>query len=62
MKKKQHQITYDSSDFDDDEFIDVVKIPLDTMVDMVMDGRIKDSKTQAAILKTKLILDRENNK
>ena len=55
-------LSFGETDFDDDEFIDVVKIPLDTMVDMVMDGRIKDSKTQAAILKTKLILDRENNK
>ena len=52
-------LTFGETDPDDDEFLDVVKIPLDTLVDMVMDGRIKDSKTQAAILKTKMILDRE---
>jgi len=55
-------LSFGETDFDDDEFIDIVKIPLDTLVDMIMNGQIKDSKTQAAILKTKLILDRENNK
>ncbi len=54
-------LTFGETDFDEDEFLDVVRVPLDTLVDMVMDGRIKDSKTQAAILKTKLILDRENH-
>lgn len=54
-------LTLGETDFDDDEFLDVVKIPLDTLVDMIMDGRIKDSKTQTAILKTKIILERERN-
>lgn len=36
---------------DDDEFLNVVKIPLKDFVDMVMDGKIQDSKTMAAILK-----------
>lgn len=54
-------LTFGETDFDDDEFLDVVKIPLDTLVDMIMDGRIKDSKTQTAILKTKIILERERN-
>ena len=54
-------LTFGETDFDDDEFLDVVKVPLDTLVDMIMDGRIKDAKTQTAILKTRMILDRENN-
>ena len=54
-------LSFGDTDPDDDEFLDVVRIPLETMVDMVMDGRIRDSKTQTAILKTKVILDRENN-
>ncbi|MDE6670983.1 MAG: NUDIX hydrolase [Ruminococcus sp.] len=41
---------------DDDEFLDVEKIPLTQAVEMVMDGRIKDAKTQIAVLKTARIL------
>ena len=55
-------LSFGETDFDEDEFLDVVRMPLDTLVDMVMDGRIKDSKTQAAILKTKMILDKEAGK
>ncbi|MCR5781872.1 MAG: NUDIX hydrolase [Clostridia bacterium] len=40
---------------DPDEFVDVVKIPLADLADMVMSGQIEDSKTQAAILKAYLI-------
>lgn len=54
-------LSFGDTDPDDDEFLDVVRIPLDAMVEMVMDGRIRDAKTQAAILKTKMILEKENN-
>ncbi len=36
---------------DEDEFLEVERIPLKTAVDMVMSGEIKDAKTQAAVLK-----------
>jgi ADP-ribose pyrophosphatase len=36
---------------DEDEFVDVVKIPLTKAVEMVMNGEIRDSKTQVMILK-----------
>lgn len=39
---------------DDDEFLVIEKIPLRTLVDMVMRGEIPDSKTQACILRTYL--------
>lgn len=42
------------------EFLDVIKIPLDKAIDMVMNNEIEDSKTQIALLKTKLLLEREN--
>ena len=42
---------------DDDEFLYAEKIPLDTLVDMIMRGEILDAKTQAAVLKTKRLLD-----
>lgn len=40
---------------DEDEFLSVVKMPLSEVVKMVVDGRIKDAKTQAAVLKTAII-------
>ena len=36
---------------DPDEFLEIVKIPLNDMVDMILRGEIPDSKTQAAVLK-----------
>lgn len=40
---------------DEDEFLSVVKMPLSEVVKMVVDGRIKDAKTQTAVLKTAII-------
>lgn len=42
---------------DDDEFLEVEKIPLEKAVEMILNGEIKDAKTQAAILKVKLLID-----
>ena len=41
---------------DDDEFLDVFRMPLKDAVQAVMDGRIPDSKTQTALLKAARIL------
>ena len=49
-------LSYTESHPDEDEFLEVVKIPLDTLVEMVMTGEIKDSKTQVAILKADRLL------
>ena len=46
-------------DPDDDEFIDVVQIPLAEMIDRVMAGEILDGKTQLAVLKVNELLRRE---
>ena len=40
---------------DDDEFLDVLRIPLDKAVQMVMAGELPDSKTQTAVLKVMLL-------
>ncbi len=45
---------------DEDEFLDVKKIPFEKAVEMVMNGEITDAKTQLALLKTKLLLERES--
>ena len=44
-------LTFGEKDPDDDEFLEVDKIPFDKAVEMVLSGEIKDAKTQTAILK-----------
>lgn len=39
---------------DDDEFIETDKLPLETLVGEIMNGNIRDGKTQAAVLKAYL--------
>ena len=55
------ELDFGECDPDDDEFIDVVQIPLDEMVDRVMAGEILDGKTQLAVLKVNELLHRERN-
>ncbi len=49
-------LTYDKQQLDHNEFLDVEKIPLSEAVQLVMDGKIKDGKTQIVILKAARIL------
>ena len=44
-------LTQGEQHLDYDEFVNTLKIPLSKAVDMVMNGEIKDSKTQTIILK-----------
>lgn len=44
-------LTFGETDPDDDEFVEVEKVPFQTAVEMVLNGEIKDAKTQTAILK-----------
>ena len=50
-------LTYGEMNPDEDEFLDVIKIPLEKAVEMTLSGEIKDAKTQIAILKTKALRD-----
>ena len=50
-------LTYKSAHPDDGEFLEVEKIPLDTLIEMLTNGEIKDSKTQIALLKAQKILN-----
>lgn len=50
-------LTFGEACPDSDEFLSVERIPLDTAVDMILSGEIKDAKTQAAVLKLKILLD-----
>lgn len=49
----------DQSHPDEDEFLDVVSMPFQELVEQVLSGEITDAKTVAAVLKTKLLLERE---
>ncbi|MBO5213094.1 MAG: NUDIX hydrolase [Clostridia bacterium] len=49
-------LTYRDSHPDDDEFLEVEKIHISKLVEMVMNGEIADSKTQVAILKAEKML------
>lgn len=51
-------LTFGDTDFDDDEFLRVEKMPLDKLVEKIMSGEIKDAKTQAAVLKLKCLKDK----
>lgn len=47
-------LSFGASHTDEDEFLEVKRIPLRTLVEMVMRGEIPDSKTQACILRAYL--------
>ena len=49
-------LEYKNQNLDEDEFLDVIKIPLEKALRMVMDNEIKDGKTQIVILKASRLL------
>ena len=44
-------LEFGNTDFDEDEFIEIVKIPVDELVGMIMRGEIPDGKTQSAVMR-----------
>ena len=51
------KLTFGDTNPDEDEFLEVLRIPLDKAVDMIMNNELKDAKTQVAILKLKYLSD-----
>lgn len=51
-------LTFGNQHTDEDEFLEVEKIPLSDLVDMILSGEITDSKTQTAILKVNELIKR----
>jgi len=49
-------LCFGEMDPDEDEFLNVERIPFPLLVEQVLSGEIKDAKTIAAVLKTKLLL------
>lgn len=48
-------LTFGEADPDEDEFLNVKKMPLKKAVEMVLSGDIKDAKTQTALLKVAIL-------
>ncbi len=49
-------LSYEEQSLDEDEFLDVVKVKLEDAVQLVMDGKLPDAKTQCAVLKAARLL------
>ena len=49
-------LTFSEWHLDEDEFLDVMSVPMDKAYEMVMSGEIKDGKTQVAVLKAWCLL------
>lgn len=45
------ELTFGETDFDEDEFLDIVRIPLSELTEAALAGKIPDGKTQAAVLR-----------
>lgn len=48
-------LSFGETDPDEDEFLNLERIPFDTLVEQVLSGEIKDAKTIAAVLKVKVL-------
>lgn len=53
-------LKFGERELDDDEFLTVEPYPLDKLFEMVMNGEIKDSKTQIAVLKLWYLKNKES--
>ena len=51
-------LTYGDCCPDEDEFLEMSRIPFDRLAEQVMSGEIRDGKTVAAVLKAKVLLNR----
>ena len=49
-------LTFTKQKLDADEFLDIEKIPFDKALEMIMENKLHDAKTQVAILKTARLL------
>lgn len=52
-------LTFGETDPDDDEFLDVLRIPIDELAEAVLRGEITDAKTQTAVLKAVIMRARK---
>ena len=55
-------LTFGKTDFDEDEFIEIERVPLSALVEEAMEGKIMDGKTLFAIFKVNELLRRRGEK
>lgn len=53
------ELSFGERELDEDEFVDVVRIPLEQLVDSILAGQVPDAKTQAAVLRVWAMKKRE---
>jgi ADP-ribose pyrophosphatase len=51
-------LDFGDTEFDDDEFIESVRVPLSKLVTLTLEGKIRDGKTQIAALRAQMMIDR----
>lgn len=49
---------FETQKLDEGEFLNVMKIPLKRAVEMVLNNELPDAKSQTAVLKTAMMIDR----
>lgn len=55
-------LSFSKQQLDEDEFLEVFTMPLQEIVERVLSGEIADGKTQAAVLKAHILLQKEGKK
>ena len=50
-------LQFGETDLDEDEYLDLERVPFNQLVEQILSGEIRDGKTIAAVLKTKLLLN-----
>ena len=53
-------LTFGETDPDEDEFLEIVRIPFEKLKKDILDGKVLDAKTQIAVLKAAEILSQKN--
>ena len=51
------ELTFGETHLDEDEFLNLERVPFGQLVEQVLSGEIRDAKTIAVVLKAKLLLD-----
>ena len=54
-------LSFGKAHLDENEFLDIERVKLETLCDMAMGSELRDAKTMIAVLKTKLFLEGEKN-
>lgn len=55
-------LTFGETDPDDDEFLELLRIPADELTHMIMNGEIVDGKTQAAVMRAAVTIAARKDK